>query len=219
MRFLNPNETKASLQIVFQSKMDFIRSLSSLTIDCPSKISDEMFLEIQRAASNTKVCCVMSENKDTITLCASNYENMSKIKYKAEVTLGIRQQSRGRRNRDPVVEIDFSRGIIVKVYIGNILSLDVDCIINDANENLNHGDGVAYVIAAAAGYDFEKESDDYIQQNGPINEGSCCTTSAGKLKYKSVIHTVGPKWHTYNDKRECCRILKSLLNVVSLKLK
>ncbi|CAC5392471.1 PARP10_14_15 [Mytilus coruscus] len=101
-----------------------------------------------------------------------------------------------------------SEGIVVKVYNGNILSLDVDCIVNGANENLNHGGGVAYVIAAVAGYEFEKESDDCILRNGPIKEGSCCTISAGKLKYKCVIHTVGPKWHSYNDKKECCRILK-----------
>ncbi|CAC5394865.1 unnamed protein product [Mytilus coruscus] len=110
----------------------------------------------------------------------------------------------------PRTEMTFktSEGIIVKVYNGNILSLDVDCIVNAANENLNHGGGVSYVISSAAGYDFDKESDDYIRLHGPIKEGSCCTTSAGKLKYKCVIHTVGPKWYSYNIKAECCRVLR-----------
>ncbi|XP_076085559.1 uncharacterized protein LOC143056355 [Mytilus galloprovincialis] len=251
MRYLNPYEKKANLQTVFKSKMDFIRSLASSTIASPSKISDEKFYEIKRAVSDTKeIYCDLADDKVMITLYASNYEILGEGKHKAEVALGLKQQSKGRRNRvfvtdtddlssskkettlasgvnqtvksptyfsrslssssRPKIEMTFktSEGIIVKVYNGNILSVDVDCIVNAANENLAHGGGVAYVIAAAAGYDFEKESDDYIQQNGPIKEGSCCTTSAGKLKYKSVIHTVGPKWHTYNDKRECCRVLR-----------
>ncbi|CAC5395705.1 PARP10_14_15 [Mytilus coruscus] len=110
----------------------------------------------------------------------------------------------------PTIEMTFktTQGIILKVNQGNILSIDVDCIVNAANEKLCHGGGIACAIAAAAGNDFQKESDDYIQQNGPIKEGSCCTTSPGKLKYKCVIHTVGPKWHSYNDKAECCRILR-----------
>ncbi|CAC5392463.1 PARP10_14_15 [Mytilus coruscus] len=253
IRYRNPNEKKANLQTVFKSKMDFIRSLSSSTIACHSKISDKKFYEIQSAVSNTKdIYCDLSDNKDMITLYASNYEKMGKGKHKAEVALGLRQQSKGRRNRmlktdtdyssfkkkptlvsgaeqtvkrpadfsrslaassGPRIEMTFksSEGIIVKVYNGNILSLDVDCIVNAANENLNHGGGVAYVIAAAAGYDFEKESDDFILQNGPIKAGSCCTTSAGKLKYKCVIHTNGPKWYNYNDKAECCRVLRKFV--------
>ncbi|CAG2184704.1 unnamed protein product [Mytilus edulis] len=199
--------------------MDFIQSLTSSEIACPGKVSDEMFNEIERDVSETKeVYCERSENKEMITLYGSNYEKMGDCKYKTEIALGLKQQSKGRRRRvfmtnadvssskkesgaeqtvqkpsellrsvsassGPRTEMTFktSEGIVVKVYNGNILSLDVDCIVNAANENLTHGGGISYIIATAAGYDFEKESDDYIQQNGPINEGSCCTTSPGKL--------------------------------------
>jgi poly [ADP-ribose] polymerase 9 len=105
---------------------------------------------------------------------------------------------------------------VVKVYVGSILHLTVDCIVNAANENLMHGGGVAEVISRAAGYDFQKESDDYIQNNGPLSVTECCTTSAGSLQqYQCVIHSVGPKWYDYpNDKKRACAddLQKTIVN-------
>jgi O-acetyl-ADP-ribose deacetylase (regulator of RNase III) len=106
-------------------------------------------------------------------------------------------------------------GLVVKVYVGNILHLNVDCIVNAANENLIHGGGVAEVISRAAGYDFQKESDDYLQNNGPLSVTECCITSAGNLQqYKCVIHAVGPKWYEYPiDKIACADDLqKTIVN-------
>ncbi|CAG2193645.1 unnamed protein product [Mytilus edulis] len=244
-RMIEAYEKEADLKSDFTTQKTFIASLSSSDISFENGISDEKLHEIERnVADSGDIFCYLSSNRKMITLYGSNYEKLGEGRHKAEICLGLKQQSKGRRNRVFVTDTDlsttkkeqtsaeqtvrrptdFSRsvsassgprtemtfktseGLIIKVYNGNILSLNVDCIVNAANENLNHGGGVAYVIAAAAGYDFEKESDDYILQHGPIKEGSCCSTSAGKLRYKSVIHTVGPKWYTYNDKTECCRV-------------
>lgn len=103
-----------------------------------------------------------------------------------------------------------SEGIIVKVYVGNILKLDVECIVNAANESLSHGGGVAAVISTAAGYQFDQESDDYVRLHGTIPVGSCCSTSAGNLHYKKVIHTVGPRWasYKYDEKNQCAKDLR-----------
>ncbi|XP_076087284.1 uncharacterized protein LOC143057776 [Mytilus galloprovincialis] len=246
-RMIEAYEKEADLKSDFATQKTFIASLSSSDISFENGISDEKLHEIERnVADSGDIFCYLSSNRKMITLYGSNYEKLGEGRHKAEICLGLKQQSKGRRNRVFVTDTDlsttkkeqtsaeqtvrrptdFSRsvsassgprtemtfktseGLIIKVYNGNILSLNVDCIVNAANENLNHGGGVAYVIAAAAGYDFEKESDDYILQHGPIKEGSCCSTSAGKLRYKSVIHTVGPKWYTYNDKTECCRVLR-----------
>lgn len=73
---------------------------------------------------------------------------------------------------------------------GDITKQNTDAIVNAANNNLNHGGGVARAIAIAAGIELEKESRaaDYVQT------GQCYATTAGNLNAKKVIHTVGPIW-------------------------
>ena len=104
-------------------------------------------------------------------------------------------------------------GLLIKIYTGIIARLNVDCIVNAANENLMHGGGVAAAISEAAGYEFDKESAHYIKDNGPIPVGSCCVTSAGKLPYRCVIHTVGPRWSDYRDSNVCLELLKQSVEV------
>ncbi|XP_060569866.1 uncharacterized protein LOC132728267 [Ruditapes philippinarum] len=89
---------------------------------------------------------------------------------------------------------------LVKIYRGDIVNLNVDCIVNAANKYLSHGGGVAAVIARAAGYNLIKEGNDYIARNGDIPVGQAIATTAGKLLYKCVIHTVGPSWYDYESR-------------------
>ncbi|KAK3105060.1 hypothetical protein FSP39_016460 [Pinctada imbricata] len=114
-----------------------------------------------------------------------------------------------------VNSVDFHtrEGILVKVYSASITRLSVDCIVNAANENLMHGGGVAYAISIAAGYEFDRESRDYVRKNGQIPVGHCCTTGAGNLSYKCVIHTVGPRWSDYYDKKQCEKDLQEAVEV------
>lgn len=115
--------------------------------------------------------------------------------------------------RSSKVELKTKEGLRIKIYAGSITRLVVDCIVNAANENLWHGGGVAAAISDAAGYQFDQESRDYTQKNGPIPVGRCCVTSAGKLPYKCVIHTVGPKWGDYRDKSQCLKLLQDSVKV------
>ncbi|XP_062611923.1 uncharacterized protein LOC134273729 [Saccostrea cucullata] len=97
------------------------------------------------------------------------------------------------------------KGLSVKIYTESIMRAKVECIVNSANENLMHGGGVASAISEAAGYEFDQESSDYVKKNGPLAVGKCCVTTAGKLPYKCVIHTVGPRWHDYqSDEKALC---------------
>jgi O-acetyl-ADP-ribose deacetylase (regulator of RNase III) len=75
---------------------------------------------------------------------------------------------------------------------GDITELDVDAIVNAANEYLAHGGGVAGVISRKAGPAIQQESDAWVRANGPVRTGSAAITSGGRLKARHVIHAVGP---------------------------
>lgn len=86
----------------------------------------------------------------------------------------------------------------VYVYKANILQLQVECIVNASNGSLSHGGGIAGVIARAAGKRLTDECDRFISQNGHLAVGQACSTTAGNLHYRCVIHTVGPRWSDYS---------------------
>jgi O-acetyl-ADP-ribose deacetylase (regulator of RNase III) len=79
---------------------------------------------------------------------------------------------------------------------GDITSMDVDAIVNAANERLVHGGGVAGVISRKGGPAIQSESDAWVRQHGRVRTGSAAITSGGRLKASGnrrfVIHAVGP---------------------------
>ncbi|MBD3253270.1 macro domain-containing protein [Candidatus Pacearchaeota archaeon] len=85
---------------------------------------------------------------------------------------------------------------MIEVILGDITNLEVDSIVNAANENMVHGGGVAEAIADAAGEEFIKESRDFINKRGRLKVGDAVYTGSGNLKNKGVkyvIHAVGPR--------------------------
>lgn len=131
--------------------------------------------------------------------------------YKGDVYAGNRSKYTTQQQKE--LEVKTKEGLKIKIYAGSIVRLNVDCIVNAANDQLMHGGGVAAAISEAAGYKFDQESRDYVQKNGPIPVGSCCVTSAGNLPCKLVIHTVGPRWDAYRDKNMCLQLLYDSVQV------
>jgi len=75
---------------------------------------------------------------------------------------------------------------------GDITTLEVDAIVNAANERLAHGGGLARTIARKGGPAIKRESRAWVREHGPVETGSAAITSGGELKAEYVIHAVGP---------------------------
>ena len=93
-----------------------------------------------------------------------------------------------------LVERVLSTGQTIQIVQGDITTEHVDVIVNAANENLQHGGGVAWAISNKGGAAIQSESDDWIRQRGPVTHSHPAWTSGGLLPAKFVIHAVGPVW-------------------------
>lgn len=67
---------------------------------------------------------------------------------------------------------------------GDLTEMDVDAIVNAANNDLQLGGGVAGVIRRKGGAEIQRECDAI----GSIPVGGAAITSGGKLKARHVIH-------------------------------
>ena len=87
---------------------------------------------------------------------------------------------------------------VIELFKGDITSLDVDAIVNAANNHLWMGAGVAGAIKRAGGQEIESEA----VRKGPIPVGEAVVTGAGRLKARYVIHAavMGPDLITDADK-------------------
>lgn len=88
----------------------------------------------------------------------------------------------------------------IELIKGDITKVEVDAIVNAANTSLLGGGGVDGAIHRAGGKEILDECVKIRNKQGGCKVGEAVYTSAGKLKAKYVIHTVGPRWN--NGKSE-----------------
>lgn len=90
---------------------------------------------------------------------------------------------------------------------GDITALDVDAVVNAANEQLQLGAGVAGAIRAKGGPSIQEE----CNRIGGTPVGTAVMTGAGHLRAKQVIHAVGPRMGDGDEDKKLAAAVRAAL--------
>jgi O-acetyl-ADP-ribose deacetylase len=82
----------------------------------------------------------------------------------------------------------------ISIIQGDITRQATDAIVNAANSGLMGGGGVDGAIHRAGGPAILEECRKIVDRQGRLPVGQAVITTAGNMKAKHVIHTVGPVW-------------------------
>lgn len=89
----------------------------------------------------------------------------------------------------------------------DITDLDVDVIVNAANEKLQLGAGVAGAVRAKGGPSIQEE----CNRIGSTPVGTAVMTGAGQLKARQVIHAVGPRMGDGDEDKKLASAVRAAL--------
>jgi len=103
----------------------------------------------------------------------------------------------------------------IRIHKGDITKIETDVIVNAANTSLLGGGGVDGAIHRAGGSAILEECVLIRNRQGGCKVGEAVITTAGNLKAKKVIHTVGPRWNNGNSS-ESIKLKNCYLNALKL---
>ncbi len=90
---------------------------------------------------------------------------------------------------------------------GDITLLEVDAIVNPANEDLRMAGGLAGTILKKGGDSIQRECD----RIGGTPVGTAVITGSGELPHKHVIHAVGPRMGEGDEDRKLSSAVRACL--------
>jgi O-acetyl-ADP-ribose deacetylase (regulator of RNase III) len=213
-------------------KQDVIPGNSEDTFDNVKEIIHNCKLKTKvlplQSTQNRKIVRIFGLKREELDTIKSTYRNPGNPLAEKPSMLSethVTSQSQGGRTEDRDLgsftqmdvkyEFDTKEGLHVKLYRKAITKLNVDAIVNAANDKLANIGRVAEVIERAAGSQMKRECEDIIWTHGKVQEGNNVTTLAGNLNYKAVIHAVGPRWYDHQDKSHCLNILRdTIINIL-----
>ncbi len=98
-------------------------------------------------------------------------------------------------------------GTQLELIEGDITGLEVDAIVNAANDQLQLGTGVAGAIRSKGGPTIQEECD----RIGGTPVGTAVMTAAGNLKARWVIHAVGPRMGEGDEEKKLAAAVRAAL--------
>jgi O-acetyl-ADP-ribose deacetylase len=98
-------------------------------------------------------------------------------------------------------------GTQLELIEGDITDLEVDAVVNAANEDLQLGSGVAGAIRQRGGPSIQEE----CNRIGHTPVGTAVMTGAGQLKAKRVIHAVGPRMGDGDEDKKLAAAVRAAL--------
>jgi O-acetyl-ADP-ribose deacetylase (regulator of RNase III) len=104
--------------------------------------------------------------------------------------------------------------IEINIYQGDIFQIPSDVIVNAANDQMQHGGGLALAMSQNSGPAMDNESRQWIQKNGKIKDGEVAWTGSYNLQphFKKIIHAVGPQGPDSRQKQEM--MFSTLMNSI-----
>jgi O-acetyl-ADP-ribose deacetylase (regulator of RNase III) len=98
---------------------------------------------------------------------------------------------------------------------GDISDQIVDAIVNAANNQLAHNNGLANTLVVRGGQIIQDESNNIMQDtDGILEVGTAVVTTAGRLQARYIIHVVSPIWNG-GDNGEEERLALAVVNALT----
>jgi len=86
---------------------------------------------------------------------------------------------------------------------GDICNQLIDAIVNPANNQLSHNNGLSNTLVAKGGSIIQEESDRIMDETeGILDIGTAVVTTGGGLQAKHIIHVVSPIWNGGDNNEE-----------------
>ncbi|KAK7828030.1 hypothetical protein U0070_013656 [Myodes glareolus] len=124
-----------------------------------------------------------------------------------EVQEGAEKDKGSLEEQKCLLQKDIVPGVTLIVQQGDLAWFPADVVVNAANENLKHLDGLALALSNAAGPELQAECDKIVRKGGMVLPGNAVISKPGKLPCHHVVHAVGPRWNG-NKAQECVSLLK-----------
>jgi len=102
---------------------------------------------------------------------------------------------------------------LIQLVRGDLTVESSGAIVNAANADLVHGDGVAGAITWRGGPAIQRESAVWVREHGPVSHDRPAWTSGGLLPARYVIHAVGPVWGSGDEDAKLTAAIRGSLRL------